>query len=104
MTHFQKCFRMKFQYIGGVLCPLNLICHTSYLSHTCEEFARIRPIFASVTNTYGQYCDFNRYEFFTDLMATGAKYTFVFVTCVTNSLHVTNMTIYVASVITALLN
>ena len=58
---------MCFQYILVKIlwhcAMLNLIFHTSYLSHVCEEFARINHFFACVMYTYSQFWDFNSYEF-----------------------------------------
>ena len=65
----------------------------------CEEFAGINHFFASVTFTYDQFCDFNWYDFFSNvpdvkrcekyfcvtnsfLLLTGVIDTFIFVTSV----------------------
>ena len=79
---------MKYYTGDRTLAMLNLIFHTSYLSRTCEEFAyfsyttyllqthedfaRIHHTFANVTYTCGQFRNFNRYEFFTDVIVIGA--------------------------------
>ena len=47
---------------------------------------RINLIYANVTCMYGQFCDFDRCEFFTNMMVTGVNDMFVFDTRVTKSL------------------
>ena len=47
---------------------LNFIFHTLYLSHACEEFARISYMFASVIYMYGKFWDFE-VRFFLQFMS-----------------------------------
>ena len=73
------------------------------MSHVYVEFARINYIYANVTYTYGQFCDFYFYK----SMVTGVNDTFVFVKRVTNAFviftGVTNTFIFVTFVKIALL-
>ena len=57
----EHCDRLAW---GKETAVLNLIFHFLYLSPMCEEFARINHIFASVTYTHCEFCDFNKYEYF----------------------------------------